>query len=65
MKKSEKILRKNSIPEGLPSLEKEVIKNTTLLEHIINNDLKHLWRWLFIVIGLIAGLYAKSFVAGG
>lgn len=65
MKRSERILKKNNIPEGVPSLEREVIKNTTLLEHIINNDLKHLWRWLLIIMGLIAGLYARSFIAGG
>ena len=66
MKKSEKILRKNSIPEYLPpfTLEKEVIKNTTLLKHIIDNDLRHIWRLIFVLVGLIAGLYAKSFFGG-
>ena len=62
MKKSEKILAKNNIPAELPSLEKAVIKNTTLLEHIINNDLRHLWRWLLVLVLLMAGLYGKSFL---
>jgi len=64
MKKSEKILRKNDIPGGLTWLQREVIKNTTLLKHIIDNDLKHLWRWLLVIMGLIAGLYAKSLIGG-
>lgn len=64
MKRSDKILRKNNISEELPSLERQVIKNTTLLEHIINNDLSHLWRWLLVLVLLIAGLYGKSFFGG-
>lgn len=64
MKKSEKILRKNNIPGELPRLEREVIKNTTLLEHIINNDLRHMWRLIFVMVGLIVGLYVKSFIGG-
>lgn len=64
MKRSEKILRKNNISEELPSLERQVIKNTTLLEHLINNDLSHLWRWLLVLVLLMAGLYGKSFFGG-
>ena len=65
MKKSERILRKNSIPEGVPSLEREVIKNTTLLRHIIDNSLNHIWWWIRIIVLMILGLYAKLFVGGG
>ena len=65
MKRSEKILKKNNIQGDFSWIERETIKNTTLLTHIIDNDLKHLWRWILVVVGLVAGLYAKSFITGG
>lgn len=66
MKKSEKILRKNNIPEYLApfTLEKEVIKNTALLEYIINNDMRHLWWWIRAIAIMLLGLMAKSFLGG-
>lgn len=62
MKKSERILKKNNISSDLPDWKQQIIKNTTLLEHIINNDLSHLWRWLLVLVLLMAGLYGKSFL---
>ena len=64
MKHSEKILKGNNIPEDLPKWKQEIIKNTVLLEHIINNDMRHLWRWLLVMLILIAGLYGKTFIGG-
>lgn len=65
MLRSEKILKKNGIQEGLSWEKQKTIENSILLKHIIDNDLKHMWRWIFIMVGLIAGLYAKSLVGGG
>ena len=64
MKKSERILKKNNISNDLPEWKQQIIKNTTLLEHIVDNDLSHLWRWLIVLVLLIAGLYGKSFFGG-
>ena len=64
MKKSEKILQQNGIEEGLSWQKRKTVENGILLKHIIDNDLRHLWRLIFIMIGLIAGLYAKFFMGG-
>lgn len=64
MKRSEKILRKNNIPEGLPELERQLIKNTTLIEHLINNDLKHIWWWIRAMAMLLFGLSIKLLIGG-
>lgn len=64
MKRSEKILRKNNIPEALPELERQLIKNTTLIEHLINNDLKHMWWWIRAMAMLLFGLLIKLMIGG-
>lgn len=64
MKKSEKILQENGIQEGISWTKRKTIENGVLLRHIIDNDLKHIWRLIFVLVGLIAGLYAKTFIGG-
>lgn len=64
MKRSERILRKNSISKELPEWQQEIKRNTMLLEHIINNDLSHLWRWLLVLVLLVGGLYLEFFFGG-
>lgn len=64
MKRSEKILRKNNISESLPELERQLIKNTTLIEHLINNDLKHMWWWIRAMAMLLFGLSIKLLIGG-
>ena len=44
--------------------KRKTIENGVLLRHIIDNDLKHIWRLIFVLVGLIAGLYAKTFIGG-
>lgn len=64
MKKSEKILQQNGIQEGVSWTKQKTIENGVLLRHIIDNDLRHIWRLIFLMVGLIAGLYAKFFIGG-
>ena len=65
MKKSDKILKRNGIQGGLSWQKQKTIENCILLKHIIDNDLSHIWRWIFIIVGLIVGLYAESFFIKG
>ena len=59
MKKSEKIESEIQIRQGQPSLweiYKESCINKALLKHIIDNDLRHIWRVIFIILSyLVAG----------
>jgi len=64
MKKSEKILRKNIVSKDLPEWQQEIKKTTILVEHLINNDLAHLWRWLIVLMLLVVGLYLEFFFGG-
>ena len=64
MKKSEKILKKNGIQEGLSWERRKAVENNILLKHIIDNDMKHIWWWIRIIVLGILGLYAKSFIGG-
>jgi hypothetical protein len=64
MKKSEKILQQNGIQEGISWTKRKTIENSILLKHLIDNDLKHMWRLILLIMGLIAGLYAKFFIGG-
>ena len=64
MKKSEKILQQNGIQDGISWQKQKTIENGVLLRHIIDNDLRHMWRLIFVMIGLIVGLYVKSFIGG-
>ena len=64
MKKSEKILKKNGIQEGLSGERRTGIENNVLLKHIIDNSLNHIWWWIRIIVVMILGLYAKSFIGG-
>ena len=64
MKRSEKILRKNGIQDGLSWQKQKTIENGILLKHIIDNDLKHMWHWIKGIVILLLGLMAKSFFGG-
>lgn len=65
MKRSEKIIKKNGIQQGLSWDRQKVIENNVLLKHIIDNDLSHMWRWIQGIVLLLVGLIAKSFFIGG
>lgn len=65
MKKSERILKENGIQEGIPWEKRKAIENNILLKHIIDNSLNHIWWWIRIIVVMILGLYAKSFLGGG
>ena len=65
MKRSEKIIEKNGIQQGLSWDRQKVIENNVLLKHIIDNDLSHMWRWIQGIVLLLVGLIAKSFFFGG
>ena len=65
MKRSEKIIKKNGIQQGLSWDRQKVIENNVLLKHIIDNDLSHMWRWIQGIVLLLVGLIAKSFFFGG
>ena len=65
MKRSERILRKNGVQEGLSWQRQETLRNGILLRHIIDNDMSHIWWWIRIIVVMILGLYAKSFFIGG
>lgn len=64
MLRSEKILRKNGIQEGLSWEKRKAIENNVLLKHIIDNSLNHIWWWIRIIVVMIFGLYAKLFFGG-
>jgi len=65
MKKSEKILKRNHIQEGLSWERRKTIENNVLLKHIIDNSLNHIWWWIRIIVLMILGLYGKLFLIGG
>jgi len=65
MKKSEKILKRNHIQEGLSWERRKTIENNVLLKHIIDNSLSHIWWWIRIIVLMILGLYGKLFLIGG
>lgn len=60
VKRSEKILRKNNISRDISESERTAIENNILLKHIIDNDLKHLWRSVWSILIILAGLIVKS-----
>ena len=64
MKRSEKILEKNGIQDGLSWQKQKTIENGILLRHIIDNDLSHMWHWIKGIVLLLVGLIAKSFFGG-
>ena len=60
MKKSDKILSGVRVPQGEPSLWeiwKVACESKTLLKHVIDNDLKHIWR---IILGILSYLIAVT-----
>jgi len=61
MKRSEKILKRNNISSSISDNERMSIENSILLRHIIDNDLKHLWRFVWSILMLLIGLTIKSF----
>ena len=64
MKKSDKILKKNGIQEGLSWEKRKAIENNILLKHVIDNDLAHMWRWIQGIVLLLVGLIANSIFGG-
>lgn len=64
MKRSDRILKKNGIQEGLSWERRKTIENNILLKHIVDNDMNHIWWWIRIIVVMILGLYAKSFIGG-
>jgi len=65
MKRSDRILRKNHVQSGLSWEREKIIENNLLLKHIIDNDIKIIWRWIFAIVGLVVGLYLKSLLIVG
>ncbi len=65
MKRSQRILEKNGDLSEMSWQKQKTVENGVLLRHIIDNDLKNVWRLMFVMLGLVAGLYAKSFFIGG
>jgi len=60
MNKSDRIEGKIKISQGEPSLWdiwKGVCTNKVLLKHVIDNDLKHIWR---IILGILSYLIAVT-----
>ena len=64
MKRSEKIIQQNGIQEGISWEKRKAIENNVLLKHIIDNELKHMWRWIQGIVLLLVGLIAKSIFGG-
>ena len=64
MKRSDRIIKANGVQEGLSWQRQETLKNGILLRHIIDNDMNHIWWWIRIIVVMILGLYAKSFIGG-
>jgi len=64
MKRSEKILRRNSIPVGISDGEKTAIENNILLKHVIDRDLNQMWWWIRFLVAIVVGLGIKSFIGG-
>lgn len=60
MKRSERILKKNNISRGISDSERMSIENNILLRHIIDNDLRHLWRFVWSILIVLIGLIVKS-----
>ena len=63
MKRSDKIIRENGIQEGISWERQKTIENNVLLKYIVDHSVPIMWRWIFVMMGLIVGLYAKSFTS--
>ena len=64
MKRSDRIIKANGIQEGISWERQKTIENNILLKHIVDNDMKHMWRWIQGIVLLLVGLIAKSFIGG-
>ena len=56
MKKSDKIESKVKISQGEPSLWeiwKVVCRNNALTKHVIDNDLRHIWRIIIVILSYL------------
>ena len=65
MKRSDKVIRENGIQEGISWERQKTIENNVLLKYIVDHSVPIMWRWIFVMMGLIVGIYAKSFIAFG
>ena len=61
MKRSEKILRKNNISRAISDNERTAIENNVLIKHVIDNDIKHLWWLIRLILAVVLGLLVKAF----
>lgn len=63
MKRSDKVIKENGIQEGISWERQKTIENNVLLKYIVDHSVPLIWRWIFVMVGLIVGLYAKSFTS--
>jgi len=63
MKRSDKIIKENGVQEGISWERQKTIENNVLLKYIVDHSVPIMWRWIFVMMGLIVGLYAKSFTS--
>ena len=63
MKRSDKIIKENGVQEGISWERRKTIENNVLLKYIVDHSIPIIWRWIFVMVGLIIGMYAKSFTS--
>ena len=63
MKRSDKIIRANGVQGEISWERQKTIENNVLLKYIVDHSVPLMWRWIFAMMGLIVGLYAKSFTS--
>jgi len=63
MRRSEKIIRQNGVQGEISWERQKAIENNVLLKYIVDHSVPIMWRWIFVMMGLIVGLYAKSFTS--
>ena len=64
MKRSEKILKKSGPKKTNPNFEHQIIKNTTLLEYLIDKDIPNLRKLILMILVAFFGLILKSLLGG-
>ena len=63
MRRSDKIIKANGLQQGISWERQKTIENNVLLKYIVDHSVPLIWRWIFVMLGLIIGLYAKSFTS--
>ena len=63
MKRSDRVIKENGIQEGISWERQKTIENNVLLKYIVDHSVPLIWRWIFVMVGLIVGMYAKSFTS--